>query len=231
MAGSGQDVRRRRRRERQAVVFGSLLAGMSITALVAAAVYTDVLDVPFLARDFTSPEPTPEAIRPDPPCPSDGALPVAYESIEVQVLNSTDRRGLAGTSGQSLAARGFVVTGTGNAPGGAYPGTAQIVFGAASVDAAYTLAAHVPDPELVLDRREDATIDVVLGETYQQLAQPETVTLDPAVPLEGVAGCVPLEQALQTARPEPTAPADEAPADDAPADEAPEGEAPADGEG
>lgn len=208
-------LRRRRRRERQAVVFGSLLAGLAIVGLGAAAVYTDVVDVPFLHRDFTTPAPTPSATTSPPPCPSEGALPVAYDAVGVQVLNATDRRGLAGATSTALTERGFTVTGTGNATTGRVEGVAEIRFGPDGVDAAYTLAAHVPDATLVLERRDGPGVDLVLGEGFSAPVDQAAVALDPAVPLEAPAGCVPLEDAVAALPPAATPAGDETPVDGA----------------
>lgn len=222
MATDARQVRRRRRRERQAVVFGSLVAGLALAGLGAAAVYTDVVDVPFLERDFASKPPTvADPALASPPCPREGALPVAYDVVQVRVLNGTDRRGLAGATAQNLGDRGFTVVDSANAPA-PYPGAALISFGEAGIDAAYTLAAHVPDADLRIDRREGAEVDLVLGDTWTQLADPSTVTLDPETPLEPAPGCVPISEALAAA---PTLPATPSPT------ETPAGEAPADDEG
>ena len=207
-------LRRRRKHERQAVIFGTLIAGLTIAALSSAAVYTGVLSVPFLQRDFTTAEPEAAAAFPDAPCPPEGTLPVPYNTIQVNVLNGSGRTGLAGQTSSDLTARGFVVLTTGNYPT-TLPAGAQISFGQTGVAAAYTLAAHLDAPLLLLDTRVDAGVDLVLGETYAGLRTPETVVLDPAAPVTPVTGCVPFEVALANALPAPTAPA---PTDGAPAD-------------
>src|SRR4051812_9007472 len=115
-------LRRRHKHERQAVIFGVLLAVLAAAGLVSAAIMSGTIDAPF-ARGFTEPKQTPTGTGPRSPCPAPDALPVAYANVMVTVLNSTDRTGLAASVGAELTARGFVVRATDNSPL-AVPGTA-----------------------------------------------------------------------------------------------------------
>lgn len=222
-----RQLRRRHRRERQAVVFGGLVAAMAVAGLGAAAVYTGVVEAPF-AREFTTlttPAPTVAA----PPCPPEGTLPVTYAETQVRVLNGAGTAGLAGQVGNELTARGFVVVGAENFPGG-YAGTSLIRFGETGLRAAYTLAAQLEAPVLELDLRPDTTVDLVLGGAFTTLLDPTVITLAPDEPLAAPTGCVPLDQALQTAPEGPPAEgeaADATTADGAPGE--PPAEAPAEG--
>ena len=214
-------LRRRHRRERQAVVFGLLIAALCVGALGAVAIYTGGIDAPF-SRPFTTRAPETTAAPGPPPCPPDGTLPVAYDQIQVTVLNATPRPGLAGQTAEALTARGFAVLNTGNSPS-AVPGPARISFGPAGVAAAYTLAAHLDGARLLLDSRADATVDLALGDEFVALLDPAAIALDPAAPLVGQEGCVPLDLAEAGTEPPATAPAPEqpAPAEPAPAEPAP----------
>lgn len=197
-------LRRRRTHERQAVVFGSLIAALAVAGLGSAAIYTGVISAPFLDREFSTPEPEDGATAlPPPPCPPEGTLPLPYANVGVNVLNGAGRSGLAGETSSALSMRGFVVPMAGNYPA-RLPGTAQITFGEAGLAQAYTLAAHITAPTLVMDQRAEPTVDLVLGEEFQALVDPAAVVLDPAVPLAPVAGCVPLEEAREAALPAPT---------------------------
>lgn len=216
-----RSLRRRHQHERQAVVFGGLVAGLAVVGLGAAAVYSDAVDAPMLDRDFVTPvvtETGPDL--PPPPCPPDGAVPLAYSAVSVAVLNGSTRAGLAGITANDLAGRGFEIASTGNYPSD--PGVpAELLFGEAGVAAAYTLAAQLEDAVLVLDTREDASVDLVLGEEFGGLAPAETVELDPEAPLVGVAGCVALEDAVADAVPGPSpTPVEDEEADEVEADEA-----------
>jgi hypothetical protein len=203
-ADHARALRRRHQHERQAMVYGSLLAGIAVVGLGAAAIYSGAVSAPFLDRPFVTVSPSePASALPSAPCPPDGTLPVAYNAISVIVLNGSDRAGLAGQTAEALAARGFVVASTGNYPGSTTAG-AEIVFGEAGLASAYSLAANLDAPVLVLDTRADASVDLVLGEAFSGLLDPTTVVLDPATPLVGVEGCVPLEEARANAIPAAT---------------------------
>lgn len=205
-----QALRRRHRRERQAVVFGSMIATMAVAALGATAVYTGVIDPPF-AREFTTLAPDDGGGAGAAPCPPEGSLPTTYGEVQVQVLNGAGRAGLAADVSEQLGARGFTVLGTGNYPG-SYTGIAEIRFGEAGLRAAYTLAAQLDGAALLIDARAEPTVDLVLGAGYTALLDPASVPLVPDQPLVGVEGCLPLSEALEQAPPGPTPPAEGDPA-------------------
>lgn len=205
------DARKRRRRhvhERQAVVFGVLLAGLGVSALGAAAVYTGNLELPFLSRGFSTPEPTGIAAA-DSPCPPEGATPVPYGQVTANVYNATNRVGLAGDTADALRSRGFAVATENNAKAAGYTsgysGTAQIQFGTAGVAAAYTLAAQFDSPKLVLDARADATVDIVVGTSYNALLAAADVQLQPDQPIPAPEGCIALDRVTAVPQPVPTA--------------------------
>ena len=199
-------LRRRRKHERQAVVFGSLIAALALAGLGATAVYTGAMDAPFLSRDFTSPPPEDVDAIPLPPCIPDDTLPPAPETISVRVYNATDRAGLAGQAAAELTDRGFVILETANYPV-EIPTGAWVSFGEAGIAAAYALAAQIEPgvPALVLDTRPDASVDLVLGGTWTTLLPAADVLLDPAQPMLPLEGCLPLEEARVIAVPGPTA--------------------------
>ncbi len=67
--------------------------------------------------------------------------------VRFAIFNGTGRNGLGRTVGDALAARGFAVTGTGNAPG-PLAGPAQVRFGPQGRQGATLLAAHVLGAQL-----------------------------------------------------------------------------------
>lgn len=203
-------LRRRHKRERQAVVFGLLIAALAVGALGAVAVFTGGIDAPF-SRPFTTLSPTASPPVETPPCPPEGTLPVAYGEVQVRVLNATDRNGLAGQTADALTARGFVVAAVGNAAS-PVTGVARISFGGPGVGAAYTLAAHLEGARLLLDERTDSTVDLALGSEFVSLLDPGVIPLDPNAPLVGRDGCVPIDQAEVSSEPAETAPEPEQPA-------------------
>lgn len=185
-------LRRRRMHERQAVVFGVLLATLAVVGLGAAAIFTEAVSFPFLDKGFSS-EPSASAPADAAPCPPEGAKPVAYKKIKVTVYNGTESAGLAGATAESLTERGFKIKGTENAPTN-LEGTARITFGTKGVAAAYTLMAQLPEAQLRLDAREDASVDLTLGGDFVDLLPADEVELEPKKPLEGLPGCVPFDQ-------------------------------------
>lgn len=199
-------LRRRRKHERQAVVFGSLIAALALAGLGATAVYTGAMEMSFLEREFTTPEPDPESVVAAPPCLPADTLPVDPATTQIRVLNGTTRAGLAGNTQTELQARGFVVTETGNYRPSGVTGTARIRFGEPGIAAAYTLAAHVPGAMLVLDMRSDATVDLILGTEYSTLVSNDEVTqtLVATEPLANPPGCIPMAEALKNAAPAPS---------------------------
>ena len=185
--------------ERQAVIFGVLLAALALAGLGAAAVFTGSLNLPVFAREFAS-EPSPTATQDPYPCPPAGAMPVPYGQITVKVYNATNRVGLAGATAASLAERGFVI-GAKETAAVTYDGKARIIFGTTGVAQAYTLAAQIDGAVLILDPRADPSVDLALGAEFAELKPVETVTLDPAAPLVAPAGCTPFDQVVAPAAP------------------------------
>jgi len=197
-----RQLRRRHMHERQAVIFGVLLAALALAGLGAAAIFTGSLNLPVFARDFAT-APSPTASQDPYPCPPAGALPVAANQITVKVFNATTRVGLAGATGAALSERGFVVASAENATA-TYDGTARIIFGVGGVAQAYTLAAHIDGAVLVLDPRADASLDLALGAEFAELNPIDTVVLDPAAPLVAPAGCTPFDEVVAPVAPAAT---------------------------
>lgn len=188
-------VRRRHLHERQAVIFGTLITALAAAALLGLGVYFRVIPAP-----FDVPIATPSAIdaASSQPCPPDGALPVDYTQITVNVYNGTRRPGLAAATAAELAGRGLVVGEQANDPRGRYGGVVLIRTGPSGVPAAYTVAAMFPGAVVALDARGDTTIDVTLGSDFESIAAADTSRLDPATPIAPPEGCVPLTSPTPT---------------------------------
>lgn len=76
-------------------------------------------------------------------------LPVAPSDVSVRVLNGSSTSGLAGRTAQALRDEGFDVSSVGDAP--AHVAVTQIRYPSSQADAARTLAAVLPDAQLVRD--------------------------------------------------------------------------------
>ena len=210
--------RRRRKHERQALVFGLLIAFLAVSGLAAAAVYTGAVDAPF-DRGFSEEEVVRDQVAAQ-PCLPDGTLPVPYQQITVKVLNATNRSGLAGQVSDALASRSFVISATETQE--AKLNDVRISFGTQGLASAYTLAAQFPTANLFYDAREDASVDVALGESFTELVPAEELGLAADSPMASVDGCRSLDSLTPEPVVVPTPPAEEgAPAEDAPAEEAP----------
>jgi len=216
IAVRARKLRRRRKRERQAVIFGAVLAALAAVGLGAAAVWSGAMESPVTRPWTVVEESSPVAFAP--PCVEPGTTPVTYKKIKVAVYNGTTRAGLASSVGDLLGQRGFTITETANYPE-RLRSVARISFGEKGLARAYTLLAHVPGAELYFDGRDSSRIDLALGTRYKALAPLEDVTLDKDTPLEPVPGCVPVAEA--TPRPvveskdEPEASAEPSPGDEA----------------
>ena len=188
------------------MVFGCLVAGLAVAGLGAVAVYTGSIQPGFLDRGYITPSTDRAAAAlPPPPCPPEGALPAAYGSITVSVYNASDRNGLAGTTADVLAGRGFSIGTVADYPGTAPAVPVEVLFGETGIAnrlhgrgagrQPQARAGHPPG-RLRGPRRQRRLRGHGLGR--------DQVDLDPGTPLVGVAGCVSLDDALPRAVPGPT---------------------------
>lgn len=190
-----RETRRKREHERQAVVFGLIIAFLLLAGLAAAAMYSGAFSSPFSRPIYT---PVAEAPQPEPCLPQvegqpDGALPVPYSKVKVRVYNAADgSEPLAGANEDVLSERGFDVVDTGNWV--EKLDQSEVRFGTKGITRAYTLAAQYPDVRLVLDDRKGATVDLLVGEEYSPPLSEDSVLLNPETPLEDVEGCVPVDE-------------------------------------
>lgn len=213
--------RRRREHERQAVVFGVLIAFLAVCGIFALAVYSGAISSPFnrsfntvgVAEQETYPVPCLPAVDGQP----DGALPVAYSKVQVRVLNATAVSTVVGEVGAAAAfeseldRRGFDVIQLGD-----YEGSQKVYselrFGTRGVVAAYTLAEHLPEVRLVLDDRTGTTVDLLVGESYEAPYPVEDVTVSSDQPLQNREGCVAIAEVTPQPMTRPSAEPSESPA-------------------
>jgi hypothetical protein len=111
-------------------------------------------------------------------CASAAAAPpsLAPSTVTLRVLNATDERGLAQTVAKDLQARGFTVSEFGNDPTGRkITGVGELRHGARGREPASFLRAYLPGAQDYVDTRATATVDVVIGPQFKQLATPDQV--------------------------------------------------------
>lgn len=91
--------------------------------------------------------------------------------ITINVYNATNRAGLAAETAAQIKQRGYVVGTVSNDPlNKTIPGTAELRFGAAGAVQANAVKGLVAGMTAVKDTRQDATVDIVLGEQFKVLA-------------------------------------------------------------
>ncbi|BDZ42512.1 hypothetical protein GCM10025865_18110 [Paraoerskovia sediminicola] len=205
-----QSARARRRRhehERQAVVFGVIIAGLAVVGVGALAVYTGAVDSPFDEPFYA---PASDQSKLAVPCVPDETMPVPYADVHVNVLNASGDVGIARITGDLLTDRGFTVDSLGNAD--ETLDFIEIATNAEGLPAAYTLAAQFETPAVVLDDRAEPTVDVLVGSGFSGLVEEESVGLEADTPLVNLAGCVPVDEITprHLPTPEPTVQDDEA---------------------
>lgn len=184
-------ARRRHLQQRQTVIFGTLIAVMLVSGLAAGAMWTGILPSPFSVA-INSPEPTDAGATM--PCPPDGATFVPLSEISANVLNGTDRRGLAATAAAALTDHGIAVGNQANAES-LFAGQARIMAGPQGLPAAFTAAELFGDAAIEVDSRSDETIDIVLGAEFEELRADDEIAIDPDAPIPAAAECTPLSTA------------------------------------
>lgn len=200
--------RRRREHERQAVIFGVIIAFLAVCGIVALAIYTGALRSP-VSTPIKSPGAAAQASFPAPCLPAvdgqpDGALPVPYDQVQVRVLNASGEQGVANAFETALVDRQFTMA--------AEPANASVQlefselrFGVQGIVAAYTLAGQFEDIRMVLDQREDPTVDLLVGREFKKPLPSDEVTLAADKPLRNVEGCEPAEEVERQAVIQPEA--------------------------
>lgn len=179
-------ARRRHLQQRQTVVFGTLVAALLVVGLLGGASWSGVLPSPVsvpINSGGAAEAPDPVV----PPCPPADTKPVKFSEISVNVLNGTETQGLAARTASSL--RGYEIQIGHEQNGTAYGGVAQLTTGPLGVASAYTLAALFTESQIVLDARDDDTVDILLGVGYGGLIAEEDVALNFKKPIPAPEGC------------------------------------------
>jgi hypothetical protein len=185
-----REILRRHRRERQVLFFGVLTVALGTVAFGAYSVYQGSIESPFSAPFVTRQGDFDSDITL--PCPPSGSVPMDSGQIVVRVFNGTDRSGLAAKVLSDLEGRGYYGAGATNWSR-TYAGVARIAFGVDGVQQGYTVARNFPDYELILDTRKGPTVDVVMGELYNDatgLVPLLDASLDATLPLSAPAACL-----------------------------------------
>jgi hypothetical protein len=101
-------------------------------------------------------------------------------AVTVVVLNSTDRKGLAGSTRDALLKDGFRSPSPPSNDAKQYhnkiTGVGQIRHGPLGADAAKLVAYYLPGATLVSTEATDAVVTISLGKAFKALATPKAVT-------------------------------------------------------
>lgn len=161
-ASNPRATRRRRLHQRQTVVFGILIAALIFAGGFAWLVRTGAIPSPW-TREFTFPEKVETSTEMI--CPPDGAYTLGFDAVTVNVFNSSNQSGLASNIAASLREIGVTVAEVGNWPE-LIVTDGQIQTGNAGLVAAYTIKQLFPNMDVMLDDRQDTTVDILAGHTF-----------------------------------------------------------------
>ncbi|MDR2114678.1 MAG: LytR C-terminal domain-containing protein [Bifidobacteriaceae bacterium] len=182
-----EERRQRNLRIRQVTVYTLLIGLLLVAGGGALGMWTGHLDIPGKATFKYKPSSSPKALNV--PCPTapDQVYPPT-SAVPVHVLNGTRRSGLASATADDLAAHGFASPDAADtAP---YDGVVKLTTGVQGVNGAYTLLQYMPEgAELTLDKREDTSVDVILGAEFTSLPTAEQMTFDSAAPIKPIEFC------------------------------------------
>jgi LytR cell envelope-related transcriptional attenuator len=102
-----------------------------------------------------------------------GTTTADLHKVQLRVYNATAREGLAKKIASVLNGRGYAIVSTDNDPlAGIRPveGTAEIRYGPSGAKQATLVRRQVPGATLYKDARQDAVVDLVLGQRFSRLA-------------------------------------------------------------
>ena len=159
---SGASIRRRRRRRRAAVTL-TLVALVMLGTFAYAAAYFQGWVGTRVPKTVASP-----ACQVVPPVNA-----LAPRAVTINVYNSTDRAGLAASVAKSLRTQGFNIGEIANDPlGKRIVGVGEVRHGQLGTADANLVAKRLPGAKVVLDKRTDDSVDLVLGNRFSALRAP-----------------------------------------------------------
>jgi hypothetical protein len=127
--------------------------------------------------DGSAPKPTPTKTCTTTTLPASTIVP-ANADVSIEVLNSTNKAGLAGTTNADLVKLGFkqaAAPGNDTTSRSPVAGVAELRFGPAGKPSADLLAFYLPGSVLVADQRTGSIVDIAVGAQFTALATPDAV--------------------------------------------------------
>jgi len=115
-----------------------------------------------------------------PPCQAadaaDAADALTPSTVTINVYNATERNGLARSVAKSLRTQGFNIGEIANDPlGKRIVGVGEVRHGQLGTADANLVAKRLPGAKVVLDKRTDDSVDLVLGNRFSALRAPAGV--------------------------------------------------------
>lgn len=165
-----RQIYREERQRRQNTVFATIIAIMAALVVFSLLVLVGVLPMPFSEfshdKDF--------AETGDIPCPTENAKPVPPDQVRLQILNATDRPGLASEVADALKVAGYQTAVTGNytVP---FRGSVEIDTGSMGVDSAYTISRYFEEFRLRLTDEPTNTVTIIIGDAYGDTASKDAI--------------------------------------------------------
>ncbi|MCI1984402.1 MAG: LytR C-terminal domain-containing protein [Bifidobacteriaceae bacterium] len=123
------------------------------------------------------------------PCVQKASKAPAYGDIRVRVLNGTDKSGIARAVSSALEYRGFAMQAVGDFTKNDVART-EIRFGSKGIKQAYTVYAQFNDAILRMDDRSNTSVDVIVGNTFDDLNTIDEISITKGATLKSVKGCV-----------------------------------------
>lgn len=197
---SEREARKAFIRDRQRMVFTITAVILAVVLVVASLFFTGVIGN---GKDSTKAAQAPNhgVLAPCPPLLSedkdqDGTPQYAKvmnnSDVVVRVLNGTDKSGLGKAVGNALNLRGFSIESLDNYNVDGHLQTVantQIRFGRNAIPQAYTTLVNFNDAVLVMDDRQDKLIDVIVGNSFDNLISESQVKQTAGVEIEPIQGC------------------------------------------
>jgi hypothetical protein len=181
-SGDLAPARRSRRRRRRALPVVLVLAAVAAVGGGAYALRRDDSGAKDRLTGAATPCATTQATaaataaKANPPAPPAPLVLPPPGKVSFRLLNGTPRDGLGRNLGDLLAARGFKVKSTGNAPK-PLAGPSRVYYGPGAKPAAQALAIHVIGAELApVGSAPRGAVDLVIGTSFARLRTPAEVT-------------------------------------------------------
>ena len=162
--GGTASIRRRRQRRRATVTLTLVGLVMLGTFAYAAAYFQGWVAA------------TPRSSKAAPACQVAAAAALTPGAVTLNVYNATNRDGLAKSAAKSLLTQGFKIGHVTNDPlGKPIAGVGEVRHGKLGAANAALVAKRLPGAKIVLDKRTDNSVDLVLGKRFSSLRAPARV--------------------------------------------------------